>query len=113
MAENRGITEADLETMSWMMRATVENPWFGFLGYLLIIVLAILVFNLGFARKLSPLKTVIVYTLLIIGCFVLWFLEFFFSAPMTLVLIISSLVLGAYRFRLHKHRKKEQSNGPS
>ncbi|KMK77346.1 hypothetical protein AB990_05860 [Alkalihalobacillus pseudalcaliphilus] len=90
------------------MRATAENSWIGFGAFVLIVALAILVFNLGFARKLPILKMVVIYILLIIGCFVLWFLEFLFGAPMIAVLIISALILGAYRYRLYRHRQTEQ-----
>ncbi|MBP3952173.1 YlaH-like family protein [Bacillus suaedae] len=100
------ISEQDLEGMTWLMRATAENEWYGLYAFIAIVVLAIIVFNLGFARELPPLKKVLVYFTLIIGCFVLWFLEFAFGAPIIVVLIISGFVLGMYRFRLHLHRKK-------
>ncbi|MCK0470604.1 YlaH-like family protein [Halalkalibacter sp. APA_J-10(15)] len=102
------ISEENLEQLTWLMRATTENPWYGFYGFLAIVALAIIVFNLGFAKKLPILKRVLVYITLIIGCFVLWFLEFFFGAPIIVVLIISGLVLGIYRFRLHLHRQQKK-----
>ncbi len=49
-------SDAELAGLPWLMRATAENGWLGLLALLAIIVLAILVFNLGFARKLPPLK---------------------------------------------------------
>ncbi|WP_245308311.1 YlaH-like family protein [Halalkalibacter urbisdiaboli] len=106
--DNQQYSEADLENLTWLMRWTYENPWNGLYAFLIIVVLAIIVFNLGFAQKLPILKKIVVYIGLIIGCFVLWFLEFAFGAPMIVVLIISGVVLGIYRFRLHLHRKEKQ-----
>lgn len=99
-------TEEELQNMTWLMRVTTENPWYGFYAFLAIVILAIIVFNLGFARELPILKKVIVYTTLFIGCFVLWLLEFAFGAPMIAVLIISGAILGIYRYRLHIHRNE-------
>ncbi|MDT8859173.1 YlaH-like family protein [Alkalihalobacillus sp. MEB130] len=100
-------TEEELQVLTWMMRMTAENPWFGFLSYLVVVALTIVVFNLGFARELPILKKAVVYILLVIGSFVMWFLEFAFGAPIIAVLIISGVILGMYRFRLHKHRKEK------
>ncbi|WP_100404612.1 YlaH-like family protein [Bacillus solitudinis] len=107
--DNQQYSESDLQGLSWLMQLTYENPWYGFYAYLLIVLLAIIVFNLGFAQKLPVLKKVLVYIGLILGCFVLWFLEFAFGAPMIVVLVISGIVLGIYRFRLHLHRKEKQN----
>ncbi|MCM3759300.1 YlaH-like family protein [Alkalihalobacillus oceani] len=100
------LTEQELENLTWLMRATAENPWNGLWAFLAIVALGIIVFNLGFARELPILKKVVIYIMLVIGCFVLWILEFAFGAPIIVVLIISALFLGAYRFRLHLHRKQ-------
>ncbi|AST97378.1 YlaH-like family protein [Shouchella clausii] len=99
-----------LESMPWLMQATYENPWIGFIAFVATIVLCVIVFNLGFARKLPLLKMVVVYVLLVIGSFGLWFLEFIFGAPILAVLAISAVVLGIYRFRLHLHRKEKSQN---
>ncbi|KGA98844.1 hypothetical protein AJ85_09160 [Alkalihalobacillus alcalophilus ATCC 27647 = CGMCC 1.3604] len=104
-------TQEELEGYSWLMRASAENPWNGFWAFIAIVALAVIVFNLGFARKLPVLKMAVIYILLVVGCFVLWFLEFLFGAPMIIVLIISALVLGAYRYRLYRHRQEEQKQG--
>ncbi|GAF63929.1 YlaH-like family protein [Alkalihalobacillus trypoxylicola] len=106
---NESYTEEQLESLTWLMQATVNNPWNGFFAFIVIVALAILVFNLGFARKLPILKSVVIYVMLLIGCFVLWFLEFLFGAPMIAVLIISALILGAYRYRLHRHRQSNEN----
>ncbi len=104
------LTEQQLENLTWLMRATSENPWNGLWAYIAIIVLAIIVFKLGFARELPLVKAAIVYVMLIIGSFVLWLMEFAFGAPMIVVLLISAVFLGAYRFRLHQHRKKNEAS---
>ncbi|WP_054712835.1 YlaH-like family protein [Bacillus sp. JCM 19041] len=98
-----------LESMPWLMQATNEQPWVGFAAFVVTTLLCVLVFNLGFARKLPILKTVVVYVMLLVGSFGLWFLEFVFGAPIMAVLAISALVLGIYRFRLHLHRKEQAS----
>ncbi len=106
--EGQTISEKELEQFTWLMRLTYENPWYGFYAYIAIIVLAVIVFKLGFARELPLLKSIIVYALLVAGSFLLWLMEFAFGAPMIAVLIISALVLGTYRFRLHLHRKRNE-----
>jgi hypothetical protein len=106
---NQQYSDAELEGLTWLMRLTYENPSYGLYAYLVLVLLAIIVFNLGFAQKLPVLKKVVVYIGLMVGCFVLWFLEFAFGAPMMVVLIISGIILGIYRFRLHLHRKEKQN----
>lgn len=99
-----------IESMPWLLQATNEQPWIGFAAFVVTTLLAVLVFNLGFAQKLPILKTIIVYVMLVIGSFGLWFLEFLFGAPIMAILLISAVVLGIYRFRLHLHRKQNVSN---
>lgn len=106
--DGQQLTEKELENLTFLMRLTTENPWYGFISYIVLIILAVIVFKLGFARQLPLLKSIIVYILLVIGSFVLWLMEFAFGAPMIAVLAISAVFLGAYRYRLHLHRKKEQ-----
>ena len=106
--ENQQLTEQELEGLTWLMRATSENPWYGLYAYVAIVILGIIVFNLGFARELPVLKKVVVYITLMIGCFVLWIMEFAFGAPIIVVLMISAAFLGVYRFRLHLHRKEKE-----
>ncbi len=108
MVDNQQLTEQELEGATWLMRATVENPWYGFFAYIAIVLLAVVVFKLGFARELPILKKIVVYLALVIGCFVLWMMEFAFGAPIIVVLIISAAFLGIYRFRLHLHRKEKE-----
>ncbi|WP_017727150.1 YlaH-like family protein [Halalkalibacterium ligniniphilum] len=109
--ENQELSSVDVENLSWIARGVVENPWFGFYTYLLMVALTILVFNLGFARKLPLLKSIIVYVVLVLGCLVFWTIEFVFpQSYITAILAITAVILGAYRFRLHQHRKKERQH---
>jgi ABC-type iron transport system FetAB permease component len=79
----------------------VEGYW---MLYIVITILAMITYKLGFARKLPLLKSLIIYLLLILGCFIIWF--FGFKYPMAEVLVICVIVLGIYRFRLHTERKR-------
>ncbi|NEU29512.1 hypothetical protein GN156_01750 [bacterium LRH843] len=106
--KDQQLTDKELDGMTWLMQATAENQWYGFYAFLAIVILAIIVFNLGFARELPILKKVVVYIMLVIGSFVLWIMEFAFGAPIIVVLIISAAFLGVYRFRLHLHRKEKE-----
>src|SRR5690554_3869377 len=72
--------------------------------YILNLIFGIIAFKLGFARKLPLLKTIIVYVLLVIGMFVITIFSVL-GLPMTESLIIISVVLAIYRFRLHRERK--------
>jgi YlaH-like protein len=84
-----------------------ENPEAGmWLLYVTILLLAIVVYNLGFARKLPIIKNVIIYALLAFGCTILTFFGAFL--PVAEGLLIAALVLGAYKVRLHQAKKNEQ-----
>lgn len=71
--------------------------------YATIIVLSAIVYQLGFAKKLPILKTVLVYVFLVIGCFVMTiFAERF---PVVKCLIAIAIVFGGYKFRLYRSKK--------
>lgn len=72
--------------------------------YILNIVFGITAYKLGFAKELPLLKSIVVYVLLIVGMFVITIFSVA-RLPMTETLIIISLVLGIYRYRLHKDRQ--------
>ncbi|WP_396135963.1 YlaH-like family protein [Bacillus sp. NEB1478] len=83
-----------------------DDPVRGFLLlYLLITVLSIVVFKLGFAKKLPPLKTVVIYLFLIIGCIPLAF--FGIGLPVAEGLIAAALILIIYKVRLHQSKKEK------
>jgi len=73
--------------------------------YIAIVILSIIVFNLGFAQKLPILKTIIIYILLLIGCAPLTLLGV--RLPVAEGLLITAIVLGVYRYRLHLQRKDQ------
>lgn len=77
------------DTGMWLMIATV-------------FVLLIIVYNLGFARKIKLWQNVIIYILMFLGTFLLAFLAAFY--PVVESLIIAAIVLGLYRFRLSRER---------
>lgn len=82
---------------------TTHIFWF---FYVLNLIFSIIAYKLGFARELPLLKSIIVYILLAIGVVIITLFSLV-KYPMTETLIIISIVLGIYRFRLHRERKTE------
>lgn len=79
-----------------------------FFLYLTIVILTILAFKFGFAKQLPPLKSAIVYIVLVIGTFFIT-LMFGLNLPIAESLSVVALVLGIYRFRLYRERKSQSS----
>ncbi|WP_370521801.1 YlaH-like family protein [Virgibacillus sp. MSP4-1] len=77
--------------------------------YATIFIFAAITYKLGFARKIPVLKSIIIYILLALGCYVLLF--FAVLLPILEVLVISSLVLAIYRYRLAQERKRRNGEG--
>ena len=75
------------------------------LMFFAIFILAVITYKLGFAKELPLLKSIIVYIMLFIGCFILAIFAIF-ALPIAEVLIVIALVLGIYRFRLYRERKE-------
>ncbi|UOQ85450.1 YlaH-like family protein [Gracilibacillus salinarum] len=75
-----------------------------FFLYLTVVVLAILAYKFGFAKKLSPLQSFIIYILLFVGMFFLT-LIFGLNLPLAESLFIIAVVMGVYRLRLFQERK--------
>lgn len=75
--------------------------------YLVILGLSIVVFKLGFAKKLPLLKAIVIYLFLILGCTVLTFLGAFL--PVAEGLIVAALILIIYKIRLHQSKKAERN----
>ncbi|MFA8437631.1 YlaH-like family protein [Bacillaceae bacterium YX66] len=91
------------------MVGIADNPEMGFfLLYIIVVILTVIVFQLGFARKLPLLKMLIVYIALLVGSVILTFLAMFI--PIAEGLIVAAIVLIIYRIRLHQTKKKEQSS---
>lgn len=76
--------------------------------YLVILGLSIVVFKLGFAKKLPLLQTIVIYLFLMLGCTVLSFLGVFL--PVAEGLIVAALILIIYKIRLHRAKKAEQQD---
>lgn len=95
--------------MSGIARYIYESsPNYTIAGYILlavIFVLTAIVYHLGFARKLKPWQTAVIYVFLFLGCIILTFLAFFL--PMVEGLIVAALVLIVYKARLRRDKKRE------
>lgn len=81
--------------------------------YALNLILSVIAYKLGFAKKLPLLKSIFIYIILIVGMFVLNILFIIVPTvwdssplPITESLIAINLVLGIYRLRLHFEREK-------
>jgi hypothetical protein len=75
--------------------------------YIIINALSILVFNLGFARKLPLLKNVVIYAVMFFGN--MFITLFALTLPVIESLGIAALVLGMYKFQLRRHKQEEAS----
>ncbi|RLL45198.1 hypothetical protein D8M04_10085 [Oceanobacillus piezotolerans] len=78
--------------------------------YVMNLILAIIAYELGFAKKLPIIKKIIVYILLLIGVFILTIFSTVMRMPTVESLIVINLVLGIYRTRLHFQRKAKNQN---
>lgn len=84
------------------------NPEVGmWLLYGTIIIFSIIVYNLGFARKLPLLKNVVIYTVLILGCTILTFFAIFL--PIGEGLVVAIIILGIYKLRLRQAKQQKAS----
>lgn len=82
-----------------------ENPEVGmWFLYITIIILCVIVYNLGFAKKLPMLKAAIVYICLIFGSTLLTFLAVFL--PIAECLALAAVFLAIYKIRLRNERKQ-------
>lgn len=70
-------------------------------------IFSVIAYKLGFARELPLLKSVLVYIMLGVGVFVITLFSLV-KYPITETLIIISVVLAIYRFRLHKDRQAKK-----
>ena len=98
-----------MNRMSGITRYLYENlPNYDIAGYVtfvLVFLLSALVYKLGFAKKLSVGRNVIIYAFLFIGCIILTFLALFL--PMIEGLIISALILIVYKSRLWREKREQ------
>jgi hypothetical protein len=83
-----------------------EQPKVGmWLLYLTIVALSIIVYKLGFARKLPLGKSIVIYTFLILGCTIMTFFGIFL--PVAEGLLVAALILIIYKIRLHQSKKHQ------
>lgn len=81
-----------------------QNPELGmWFLYFTILGLSIVVYKLGFAKKLPILKSALIYSFLALGCTVLTFLGIFL--PMGEGLIVAALILIIYKIRLYQSKR--------
>lgn len=81
-----------------------------FILYLVVLVLCFVVYKLGFARKLPPLKAAVVYLFLVIGALPISFLGI--ALPIVEGLVIAAIFLGIVRWRMGSVNKdSEQKQG--
>jgi len=83
-----------------------EQPKVGmWLLYLTIVALSIVVYKLGFAKKLPLGQSIIIYIFLILGCTLFTFLGIFL--PVGEGLVIAAAILVIYKIRLHQQKKQQ------
>jgi len=79
----------------------------GYALFLVIFVLSVLVYKLGFAKKLSISRNIVIYAFLLLGCLMLTFLAFFL--PVVEGLIVAAMILILYKIRLYNEKKRSAS----
>ncbi|WP_445678196.1 YlaH-like family protein [Psychrobacillus sp. FSL W7-1493] len=93
--------------MSSIARFIYETmPNFTVSGYVLFIViflLSVLVYKLGFAKKLKFKQNIVIYIFLLLGCLMLTFLAFFL--PVVEALLVAALILIIYKIRLKLEKR--------
>ncbi|TLS37680.1 YlaH-like family protein [Pseudalkalibacillus caeni] len=105
MNKQTEISPGDLSTFAQLV-GIYENPTMGFLLlYLIIVALSVVVYKLGFARKLPVLKSAVIYIVLAIGCLPLTF--FGIGLPVAEGLLAAAVVLIIYKVRLHQSKKDQ------
>lgn len=85
-----------------------QNPKLGmWLLYLFIVLLTIVVYKLGFERKLPILKSLVVYAFLLFGCTILSFFAVFL--PIGEGLVVAAIILIIYRIRRMQGEKAKET----
>ncbi|MBS4198815.1 YlaH-like family protein [Bacillus sp. FJAT-49732] len=104
------LTKSDLRaidnfspTLRFFYQLTNNASAANWLLWLTITGLAVLVYKLGFAKKLPLLKSAVIYLFLIVGCLFLTFLAIFL--PIAEGLMVAALILIIYKIRLNRERK--------
>ncbi|MDI2589515.1 YlaH-like family protein [Psychrobacillus sp. NEAU-3TGS] len=79
----------------------------GYVLFLIIFLLSVLVYKLGFAKKLRVGQNIVIYVFLFLGCLMLTFLAFFL--PVVEGLIVAALILIIYKIRLRLEKKQSST----
>ena len=94
-----------------IINQALERP---VVAYFVILILTGIVYKVAFARPLPPLKALVVYVFLALGCFLL-LLFHVLQFPIGPILVISVVLIGVARIRMAMTEKKsqaeEQGNG--
>lgn len=77
------------------------------LQYIFIVILSVIVYRLGFAKKLPLGKNIVIYFSLCIGCLMLLF--FSYALPIAEGLGVAAVLLIIYKIRLHQSKKQANS----
>ena len=97
--------------MSSISRFIYETiPSYDVAGYVLLLIiflLSVLVYKLGFAKKLVFKQNVVIYLFLFLGCLVLTFLAFFL--PVVEGLVVAALILIIYKIRLRLEKRQSST----
>lgn len=80
----------------------------GYVLFATVFIMSAIVYKLGFAKKLKPLQSLVIYIFLFLGCLVLTFLAFFL--PIVEGLIVAALILIIYRVRRMNEYKGEEKD---
>ncbi|MHA6258571.1 YlaH-like family protein [Sporosarcina sp. CAU 1771] len=80
----------------------------GYVLFALVFLMSAIVYKLGFAKKLKPMQSLLIYLFLFIGCLVLTFLAFFL--PIVEGLIVAALILIIYRARRMNEYKGDKKD---
>ncbi|WML42337.1 YlaH-like family protein [Neobacillus sp. OS1-2] len=73
------------------------------LQYLFIVILTIIVYRLGFAKKLPLLKNIVIYVSLCVGCLIMLF--FSYALPIAEGLGVAAVLLIIYKIRRYQSEK--------
>ncbi|WP_424511351.1 YlaH-like family protein [Scopulibacillus darangshiensis] len=90
-----------------MLDNPITSDYMFVILYATIVVLSIVVYKLGFAKKLPILKSAVIYILLLVGCLILAILAL--QLPIVGSLFFAALVLVIYKIRLNASKKRSNN----
>lgn len=73
--------------------------------YFIILFLSVAIYKVAFARKLPPLKSLVVYFVLSVGCVLFWIMQLV-QFPMIQALLITVVLIVVTRLRLWYSKKQ-------